>query len=434
MRTGERQFEAVGEPPERQPLFTRDFLGVCLTTFLFFTAFLFFFPTLPFYIVRLGGQESEIGLLIGASSLTSLVVRPLVGRLVDQWGRRPLLSAGLAMLALCSVLYNFATAIPMLFALRLLTGASLATYISSASTMAADVSPPARRGEAMGYFGVANNLAFIIGPALGFYLVDSGRFAGPNGAIRDAVPGFDRVDTGEFNFAVMFLAAAALAGLGFLVSRFLGESRPAGAAPPALGRNLLGGLFHRSAAYPAVINFTMSIGFAALVTFLPLYARDLGMENVGTFFIVYGAAVLVSRVALSRLSDRYGRGVLIVPGLALLAAALVGLSLAGEPWQLYPVAACYGLGFGTAQPALMAFAVDRVPSQVRGMAMSTFTLGNDLGLSIGATFLGVVLDATDYGAVFLVTAGTVASGIAIFLAGQVLRPSRSAPAGTPADR
>ncbi len=73
---------------------TGPVIGITLLTFGFMTAYLFFFPTLPFFIEELGGDKGEIGLLIGVSSLAALVFRPFVGYGLDAYGRRPLLIGG----------------------------------------------------------------------------------------------------------------------------------------------------------------------------------------------------------------------------------------------------------------------------------------------------------------------------------------------------
>ena len=94
-----------------EPLLSAAVVRLTCLNFLFFSVYLLYFPTLPFFIERLGGAKSEIGLLIGMSSLASLVARPFVGYAVDAYGRRPVMLTGLAVFVLNALLYNVVQAV-----------------------------------------------------------------------------------------------------------------------------------------------------------------------------------------------------------------------------------------------------------------------------------------------------------------------------------
>jgi MFS family permease len=399
---------------------TRAVLGVTVLNFLFFSAYLFFFPTLPFFIERLGGAESEIGLLIGTSSLAALASRPFIGWLVDTAGRKPVLVGGLALFTLNCLLYNLVRDPLAIFPLRLLTGASLATFITAASTYVSDVAPSDRRGEALSYYGMANSLAFAVGPALGGWIIHADAFAGFDAALTSRAGWLAGARTGELHFTSLFLVAAAIALAALLLAATFAESKPPGAA---VRRLRLGDLFARVAAFPAAVNFTSSFVFASMVTFMPLFARDHGVGNPGQLFVVYAAAVIGVRLAVGRFLDRVPRAAAILPSILVLAASMPLLASAHAPGQLYAAAGLYGLGAGVFQPAMMAFLVDRTPLGERGRAMSTFTLGNDLGLSIGAFVLGGVVEAAGARVAFAVAGAVALGGAALFAAG--VRAGRS---------
>jgi MFS family permease len=402
-------------PAAREPLLTPAVIRVTFLNFLFFSAYLLFFPTLPFFIEGLGGAKSEIGLLVGISSLASLVVRPFVGYAVDTIGRRPVMLAGLALFVLNALLYNLVHSVAMILPLRLVTGASMAIFVTAASATIADVAAPSRRGEVMSYYGLANSLAFAVGPALGGFIIHSGWLEAFDEALITRLGWLSGSEVPELHFTSLFLFAAAVGVAGFFVASAGGETRPA-AGEPAGGLSF-SHLFSRAGAFPACINFASSFVFASMVTFTPLFARDHGLGNAGALFIVYAAMVIVMRVSFGRYMDRFPRSWFIVPGILALALSMVTMATANNIPQMFVAAGLYGVGAGTFQPAMMAHLVDQTQPAERGRALSTFTLGNDLGLSAGALLLGVIVDWAGYRPAFLVAGAMAAGGALLFFAG-----------------
>lgn len=408
----------------RPRLLTRAVVGITVLNLIFFSLYLLYFPTLPFFIEKLGGDKGEIGALIGVSSLTSLFVRPLVGYLVDTVGRRPMLIAGMLLFAFNCLLYNLPHSPAAIFPIRLLTGASIATFVTAASTYIADAAPAARRGEAMAYYGVANSLAFAIGPAVGGFVIHTDALAGFDSSLTSRADWLSGARTEELHFTALFVlsgAAAALAAVGALL--FLPPGRK-----PLLraGMPRAGALFSGTAAFPAAVNFTSSFAFAAMVSFLPLFARDRGITNPGLLFSLYAAMLLVFRLASGRLMDRLPRHYFIIPGIAALAVSLLVVASPGPSFLLFVAMGVYGVGTGSYQPAMMAYLVDRTDEAVRGRALSTFTLGNDLGLSLGSFILGAIIQATNYRAAYVFGAAVAAAGAAAFALYNAREPRAAA--------
>lgn len=399
-------------PDRREPLLSPAVIRVTFLNFLFFSAYLLFFPTLPFFIEGLGGAKSEIGLLIGISSLSSLLVRPFVGYAVDTIGRRPVMMAGLALFVLNALLYNLVQSVAMILPLRLLTGASMAIFVTAASATIADVAAPSRRGEVMSYYGLANSLAFAVGPALGGFIIHAGWLSGFDEALIDRFGWLSGSEVADLHFTSLFLFAAGVGVVSLFIAAAGSETKPEGGPVRKLSASQL---FSRAGAFPAVINFATSFVFASMVTFTPLFARDNGLQNAGALFIVYAAMVIVMRLTLGRFMDRYPRAWFIVPGIVALALSMVAMGTAHAPWQMFFAAGLYGVGAGTFQPAMMAHLVDSTAPTERGRALSTFTLGNDLGLSLGALALGVTVDWAGYRPTFMLSATVAASGALLFV-------------------
>jgi MFS family permease len=263
----------------------------------------------------------------------------------------------------------------------------------------------------MAYYGMANSLAFAAGPALGGFIIHADFLSTFDGWFTSRAHWLSGAHTGDLHFTTLFLVAAltTLAGAGMALR--LGETRPGGAPVRRIDARHL---FATSAAFPALINFTTAFVFAAIVSFLPLFARDHGVSNPGNLFLVYALFVILMRFTLGRWMDRAPRIIFIVPGILLLSACMVTLVLANNALMLYGAMVLYGAGAGTFQPAMMAHLVDRTGPSERGRALSTFTLGNDLGLSLGSFVFGFIAESAGYRTGFGVAAVMAAVGALLF--------------------
>src|SRR5665811_2398233 len=250
---------------------------------------------------HLGGSDTGVGVVMGSFAVTAVILRPFVGRYSDVSGRKRLMIWGALLLVVVSLLYGRATGVGWLILLRSAYGVGWAAFGTSAWAMASDIAPARRRGEAMGYFGIAMNVSMAVGPAAGVFLVQTWGY----GAL--------------FWVAAGLAGAAALGSLGLSSDHVVRERR--GPRRGAAGTVLL-----TSALFPSAVLICMALTYASVITFLPVYAevRDLG--NPGVFFSVYAVFLIVSRGPLGKASDRFGRGHVVAPGMALMAASMLLLA------------------------------------------------------------------------------------------------------------
>ena len=373
--------------PSQRPeaLFTRDFILLCLGTFLFAGSMFLLFAVLPVFVVEeLHGADSQVGLIMGAFALSALLVRPMTGRLADQWSRKTLLSIGALIYCLAPALYTQAESVPVMLGLRLFHGLGIAAYTTAAGVIVADLAPSSRRGEGMGYYGMSLNLAMTIGPALGVILI------------------------GSIGYDALFWLCAAL-GLGSLVlSQMIRE--PARAPSPHQAGTQPHKWVSRAALFPGFIAVCMTVTFGAVVSFLPLFVKAADLGNPGLYFSVYSIVVVVSRPFAGRLSDRFGRAAVIVPGMVCLTVAMTTLAFSSSLFGLLIAAALQGLGFGGVQPSIMALVVDRSPPHERGAALATLMGAFDVGVGLSSIVLGAVLEYTDFTVMFLCAGGVALIG------------------------
>ena len=377
----------MSSPPFPAPLLTRNFVLAWLITLFNFGSFYLLLATLPLYIVEIGAGEAQVGLVIGVFAVTALPLRILVGREADVWGRRRLILGGCLVMLVSSLLYIWTESMFSLLAVRILHGAGWAAFGTATAALAADVVPPRRRGEGMGYCGMSINVAMVAGPVTGIFIMRS------------------------LGFTYLFLIAGAVAALSVLCAALVTEPKDHPSQPR-------GPLFEVPALFPSAMMCMLALTYGSIVSFLPLFAMRRGLENPGLFFTVFAVALVLTRGPAGRVSDRYGRGTTIVPGLLLAAVGLGLLSTAASLTTFMVVAVVYGLAFALVQPALMALVVDRVVPERRGAAMGAFTGAMDLGIGAGAFLWGFVAQIAGFPAMYQWAGVAALVALGAFLVGS----------------
>jgi MFS family permease len=387
----------------------RPFAVLWLATLLFFLGFQLLLPVIPLYATRLGAREAHVGVIMGAFAFAAMVLRPLAGDLADRIGRRPLVLLGTGIFLLASAGYVLVATLPALFLLRLFHGTGMGLGPTAATVIATDLMPPARRGAAMGIYGLASAAALTVGPYAGGELMRRG------------------------GFAATFLASTAIEGAALLLAWALPETRPVTRDRPvelrprgesALPRGRLARFWQRwfstAALYPSGLVLALYISYGGIATLLPLFAERRHLGNPGLFYTVFALVSLAVRSPAGRLSDRLGRRAVIAPALAFAGLGLILLGQARSRTLFLGAAGLYGLGFGAGSPALLAMTADRVRPEERGRAMGTLYTAWEFGILGGAILLGLLVTPLGY-----VWTWTLAAGIAGVGAVAALYPGRA---------
>jgi MFS family permease len=262
-------------------------------------------------------------------------------------------------------------------------------YPTAASAMVADLSPPQRRGEILGFYGAAGSVALAVGPVTGIAIVE------------------------RAGFGALFWIAGAVAALSVAVTLAAGETLARRRTVPFTVKGSVSG----AALFPGLLALCLTFSYGGQVAFLPLHADSMGV-NPGVFFLVFAVTITIARGPAGRLSDRIGRPPVAAAGLLCAAAAMTVLAFSDGGWGLAAAGAVYGLAWGIAQPALIAWSVDAVPEGERGRAMGTYHTAFELGIVIGAASAGLAVARWGFAGTFLATAGVAAAGAALALAGR----------------
>lgn len=239
----------------------------------------------------------------------------------------------------------------------------------------------------MGLFAAAQALGFIIGPVVGFLLI------------------------ARFGFQHLFYLSGGVAFIALVFSFFTRERRDICEIKqhPWTPRT---GIVAIESLPVAWIALCMGLSFGAIATFIALFAQPRGLQNPGFYFMVQAVALLLSRIFAGHLADHLGRTAVILPGIIMMTLSLLILPLADNVPYFLISAMLMGFGFGIAQPATMALLIDQVQPERRGIAVSTYFTGYDIGISIGTILMGVVSQRWGFSMMWLLAAVFTLLGLA----------------------
>lgn len=368
----------------RPRLVTPVFVLITLSTFAYFVSVGALVPTLPLFVEGpLGGGDVAVGLGIGAFSLSAVLLRPLTGRLSDVHGRRMAIVAGAGLVTVSVAGYVFASSLVPLLALRLLTGVGEAFFYVGAAAAINDIAPDERRGEALSFFSLALYAGLAVGPVFG-----------------ELVLGLDRYDAA-------WLLSAGAASLALVLGWKVPDTRPERSGPGSAR------LVHRAALLPGTVLAASVWGLAGFSTFVPLYARELGLSGSSYVFVTYSALVLALRLFGARIPDRLGTRRTATMALAASAAGMAIMGLFDDVAGLFASVVVFGVGQALAFPALMSIAVRGAPASERGAVVGTFTAFFDLAFGLGAVSLGAVASVFGYAGTFRVASFVALGGLGL---------------------
>jgi MFS family permease len=384
-------------------LLTGHFIFACYTSL---------FTIIPLYVVYRGGEEWQIGVLVGSFGVASLLVRPFAGRWIHRVGAKHVALAGAAVLGVGSLLHIPAAGVWWLVPVRIFQGVGLAIGPVATSTIVANLAPAPRRAEALAYMGNAISVAGLYSPVAGYFLLT------------------------RFGFPTAFGYSAACAFMGCLTAVFISLARTAVPGKEDSPKSVP--LVSKSALFPTAVFLSYTFTTGPVATFLPVLAEDRGLGNPGLYFTINSLTTMATMLASGPISDRMGRAAVITPGLLVTAVAMLVLTFAHSQPVFLAAGFLGGLGFGLLQPGIQSLTVDRAKARERGAALATLQSAWDIGGAGGAFIVGPIATAVGVASTFgIVAVGTI-FGAAGFLIGNARRPAhvpgREAAAGEPEAR
>ncbi len=357
---------------KRSPL-----LVIFVTVFIDLIGFGIVIPVLPYYVegTKFHASPSMVGLLFASYSIMQLIFTPILGRLSDRYGRRPVLFLSLLGTSFGFLVLGFATTLWMLFAGRIIDGIT-GGNISTAQAYIADVTTKEERAKGMGLIGAAFGLGFTFGPAIGGILSRWG------------------ISVPFFFAAGLALANAAL--LYFTLPETVTPDHPARASA-AVGRwsQLFAALKQTRLAFVLTIYFLFVVAFSIMTTSFALFTMYRfgydALHNGYIFMFVGIVGVVIQGGLIGRLVKRFGELPLVVIGALLFAGSLFAIPYLGPHvgwlWLLL-VAGGFALGNSLATPSLQTLASKSAGAGeqggVLGVTQSVASLARTVGPTISA--------------------------------------------------
>ncbi len=370
---------------------------VSAITFLGFLDTHLLIPVIALYASGLGASIGVVGLIVGLYSIVNTPTNIIFGRLIDRVGHGAPLRAGLIGNVISMILYAAARNAIHLALVRALHGLSGALVAPSTMSLVASHSAGQKRGRSMAFYGMAVASASLVGYPL-------------SGLIAT-----------RLGYSALFFFGASVVGVAVLLSLMLPGPASGAKITVTQAKTLrsVRDLFKRRSLVPSYAAvFAQYFTFGGVVTLLPLYVEDLGMGplEAGMLLAAFSALFVITQLPSGAISDRVGRLVPMVAGLACVIASLTALPfLPGLPLLIVAMAV-YGTGYGLMFPSMSALIADHTNAGERGLATGLFHGLLTAGVAVGAPVMGWVGSLTGTGIGLSMTAIPMlpALGIAVW--------------------
>ena len=370
-------------------LFTRDISLVFAASFFYMSCSFIATPLIAGFSESLGAGAVFMGIIGATFNTVALLSRPFVGNLADRLSRAHLSSIGAALMLVGSAGYVLAPAPAVVMLARIVHGLGMSCCSICMSTWIAGLLPREHTGAGMGLYGATNALGQAVAPALGIFL-------------------YERI-----GYRPVFLLGTALALTVLIVIRFVGDK---GAPHPQATAKKHRGLVAPNVVPVGLIIMFFAIPYCATQTYLVSYIAARGLAvHAGWFFPFYAIVLLVLRLSLADLFDKKPFRFFLGVSACCALVSLALLTVMQSNLALLAAAVCMAGGYGIMCSVCQSAAVLLVDESERGLGNSTYYIGIDFGMAVGA-FIGGLL----YGYVPLVwfypiLALTVPAAIGVYL-------------------
>ncbi len=389
----------------KERLVTPSYILIIAANFLQFFGFWLLIPVLPFYLQEVfGADKTSIGAILSCYTIAALCMRPFSGYLLDTFARKPLYLLAYFFFTTMFGGYMLAGTLTLFILFRIIHGFSFGMVTVSGNTIVIDIMPSSRRGEGLGYYGLANNIAMSIGPMTGLFL-------------HDAAVGY----------TLIFSCSLTACIIGFLCAYLVKTPyKPSVKREPiSLDRFIL------LKGIPAGISLLLlSIPYGMTTNYVAMYAKQIGItSSTGFFFTLMAIGMAVSRLFSGKLVDKGMITQVIKAGLYLVCFCFFGLSACGwiihwnptaTTFFFYAISLLLGIGFGTMFPAYNTLFVNLAPNNQRGTATSTYLTSWDVGIGIGMVVGGYLAEIATFRIAYL--AGAFLTVVSLFYFYQKVSP------------
>ena len=361
-------------------LFSPRFFVMCGFTFTVFLSAFQLLPTAPFRIHELGGSTFASGLFLGFLTYASAFSAPLTGAISDRIGRRPTLVIASAVILLCAIAYALTSSYRLMLALVVVQGVFWSALLSASAAYLTGLLPERRRAEGIAYWGLSSVAAIAVAPPIAFWLLEHGGWR---------------------------WICISCGGLNVLMGAIAWTLDP-DQSPTHHISHSPSPLIEWRVLILSLTLFLYSFGYGAITSFSAVYADAIGVSPKSLYLTVLAVVILFTRPLSGVVGDRIGYRRIFIPSLVLIACGLAMLTMAAARTPLVLSAIVFGLGFGNAYPAFVAYVMRDVTAARRGAAFGAILAAFDTGVGSGSTSVGWLIErygfATAFGTAALLSA------------------------------
>ena len=360
-------------------MWTRSFISACLGNFMLFFAFYQLIPIFPLYLIEeFGTSKSLVGIVLSSYTLAALLIRPISGFLLDMFRRKPQYLIAFLVFVLTFISYPIVHTISLFMLFRVLHGFAFGYVTTAGNSLVVDILPASRRGEGLGFFGVSNNMAMVVGPMTGMILLE------------------------KYDYDIVFYLSIVTGLIGFIFAMSIKVEKTqqiTEKTPLAFDRFFLIKGFQSG-----LTLMLMGVSYGMFITYLAIYGQELGIvSGLGFFFTLLAIGLIISRLFAGKMVDR-GRMVQTIQWgmlVTLLGMLLLGSLKGLDTWSdqlvnvlFFVIPVILGFGYGMVFPAYNTLFVNLAPNNRRATASSTFMTSWDLGIGIGLIMGGQLADTS----------------------------------------
>lgn len=360
------------QPQEK--LWNSNYLKVWVANFMIFFSFMLLTPLLPLYLKEtFDANKQMIGIVLSGYTLTALIIRPFSGFFVDSFPRKKVLLIFYGLFCVFFGGYLMAGSLLLFAIVRTLHGAPFGATTVSNSTVAIDVLHPTRRAEGIGYYGLSNNIASAIAPALAIYILHLTN-----------------------SYELLFWLSLITSGIGFAINSTLKlNDRELIKDKPKIS---LDRFFLLKGWSEGAAMICYSFAYGVLATYVAIYGKEeLGITGgTGFFFMLLSIGLILSRLIGSR-TLRQGKIVQNASvGICISLCGYLLFAALHNPIGYYGAALVIGLGNGHMWPAFQTMFINLAPHTQRGTANSSVLISWDIGVGLGILAGGVISENVGY--------------------------------------
>lgn len=362
-------------------LWNRAFIFCVLNNLFLFTYYFALLAILPVYIMKdLGGTVKEAGLALTLFLISSILVRPFSGLISEKIGKKLSFRGSELFFVLFAFSYLCIDSMWSLLVVRFIHGIWFSILTTVTVPVANEFIPEQRKGEGMGYFVMSTNLGVVFGPLLALTI------------------------TQYASFSVLFAILSGLITVGFIFCLCIPihDEDSRSLVKPSLSSLTRHDIIEFRVLSVGMVALLTAFAYSSVMSFIAAYTETKQlMAYTGSFFLVFACSMILVRPWVGRWFDQKGASVVIYPSFILFAIGLAVVSQLNQPWVLWLSAVLIGIGYGTLFPCLQTVAIQSVPKQRIGHAISTYFTLFDLGLALGSVIMGVLIAYWGYAATYL---------------------------------